>query len=182
MKIPVIGVEPRGAALLNVAGWRARADSVGTVKYQRFSALDAAPGIRIKMGTPMRRPFSSVPLIEAIIMLTVGNAVVPMIVDVDVIEAHVIVVIMVAPAPSIRPPPGMGPGSEPESVAEPETKAHSPIIGKARAKSIGAWTAYPITSDIGRVGPAGAVNHDVIRTDLSAEIARSITDVHIVGG
>src|SRR5882672_5168990 len=123
------------------------------------------------MGAPMRRPFAAVPLIAPKIMLAMSDAVVPMMVDIDVIEAHVIVVVMVvAPSPSIRPPPGMGPGSEPESVAEPEAKAHPPIVGKARAKSIGAWTAYPIASDIGRVGPAGAVNHDVIRTDLSAEI------------
>src|SRR5438445_648018 len=121
------------------------------MNYQRFSAVDAATGIRVKMGAPVRRPLSAVPLIEAIIMLAMGNAVVPMIVKVDVIETDVIIVIMVAPAPSIRPPPGMGPGSEPESVAEPEAKAHPPIVGKARAKSIGAWTAYPIASDIGRV-------------------------------
>ena len=186
MEISVIGVEPRGAPLSNVAGWRARANrecaTAIAVNDQRLSVLDAAPGIRIEMGAPVRRPLSAVPRIETIIMLAVGNAVVPMMVEIDVIETHVIVVIMVAPAPSIRPPPGMEPGSEPEPVAESETKAHFPIIGKACAESIGARTADPMASNVGRVGPARAVNHDVVRADLSAEIARCVTDVHIVGG
>ena len=169
MKIPVIGAKP----------WRV----AFTMKYQRFSVLDAATGIRIKMGAPMRRPLSAVPRIESVIMLTTRNAMVPMVIDVDVIEADVIVVIMVvAPSPSKRTPPWMAPGSEPESVAESEAKAHIPIVGEARAESIGAGTADPIASDIRRVVPARAVNHDVVWTDLSAEVAGSITGVHYVGG
>src|SRR3989442_4444951 len=170
MEISVIGVEPRGAPLSDVAGWRARANrgcaTAIAVNDQRLSVLDAAPGIRIEMGAPVRRPLSAVPRIESIVMLAVRNAVIPMIVEINVIEAHVIVVIMVAPAPSIRPPPGMEPGSEPEPVAETETKAHPPIIGKACAESIGAWTADPIASNVGRVVPACAVNHHVVWTDL----------------
>ena len=186
MEIPVIGVEPRGAPLRKVAAWRARANrrakaAVVSVKDQRFSAPDGATGIRIEMGAPVRRPLSAVPRIESIVMLAARNAVIPMIVEINVIEAHVIVFIMVAPAPSIRPPPRMEPGSEPEPVAEPEAKAHSPIIGKACAESIGAWTTDPITSDVGRVVPARAINHHVVWTDLSAKVARSVTDVHIVG-
>src|SRR6266516_3482010 len=156
--------------------------AVVAVNYQRFSMVDTATGIRIKMRAPVRGPLSAIPRIESIIVLTMGNAVFPMIVDIYVIEIDVIVGIMVVPAPSIRPPPGMCPGSEPESVAESEAKAHIPIVGETRAESIGARTAYPIASDIGWVGPARAVNHDVVRADLSAEIARCVTDVHIVGG
>ena len=186
MEISVIGVEPRGAPLSNVAMNVMFATpcyiSAVTMNYQRFSVLDAATRIRIKMRAPVRGPLSAIPRIESIIVLTMGNAVFPMIVDIYVIETDVIVVIMVAPAPSIRPPPGMEPGSEPEPFAETETKAHSPIIGKACAESIGARTADPIASNVGRVGPARAVNHYVVRADLSAEIARCVTDVHIVGG
>src|SRR5437879_760343 len=185
MEISVIGVEPRGAPLSNVAGWRARANrecaTAIAVNDQRLSVLDAAPGIRIEMGAPVRRPLSAVPRIESIIMLAMCNPVVPMVVEIDVIEAHVIVVMMVAPTPSIRPAPGMEPGSEPESVAEPEAKAHVPIVGEARAESIGARTTDPIASDVGRVVPARAINHHVVWTDLSAKVARSVTDVHIVG-
>ena len=80
MEISVIGVEPRGAPLSNVAGWRARANrecaTAIAVNDQRLSVLDAAPGIRIEMGAPVRRPLSAVPRIETIIMFAVGNAVV----------------------------------------------------------------------------------------------------------
>src|SRR5258707_3861471 len=186
VKIPVIATEPRGSTVRNIVGWRARSNrafaAAIAVKDQRFTVLDAATGIRIKMAAPVRRPLSAVPRIESIIMLTMGNAMVPMVVDVDVIEADVIVVIMVAPSPSKRTPPGMAPGSEPESVAESEAKAHIPIVGEARAESVGARTAYPIASDIRRIVPARAVNHDVVWTDFSAEVTRCIADVDIVRG
>src|SRR5260370_35357733 len=104
VKIPVIAAEPRGATVRNIVGRRARSNrgfvAAIAVKDQRLSALDAATGIRIKMGAPMRRPLSAVPRIESIIMLTMGNAMAPMVVDVDLIEADAIVVIMVARSPS----------------------------------------------------------------------------------
>src|SRR5882724_218989 len=186
VKIPIIAAEPRGATVRNIVGRRARANrglaAAIAVKYQRFRVLDAATGIRIKMGAPMRRPLSAVPRIESVIMLTTRNAMVPMVIDVVVIEADVIVVIMVvAPSPSKRAPPWIGPGSKPESVAESEAKAHIPIVGETRAESIGAGTAYPIASDIRRVVPARAVNHHVIWTDLSTKVTRCIADVHIIG-
>jgi hypothetical protein len=51
-------------------------------------------------------------------MLMRNNTVVPMVIDVDVIKADVIVmvtvvVMVVAPSPSVRPPPGLSPASEP---------------------------------------------------------------------
>src|SRR5712675_350156 len=111
-------------------------------------------------------------------MLIMGNAVVPMVVDVDVIEADMIVIIMVAPSPTVGTPPGLFPRSQPASVAESEAKPHPPIIGEARAESVGAWAAHPVTSDIWRVGPPRAVNHDVVRADLGAEVSRRVTVVH----
>src|ERR1700730_17903029 len=102
--------------------------AVVAVKDQGLSVLDGATGIRIKMGSPVMRPLSAIPRIETISMLIMSNPVVPMMVDIDVIEADVIVVIMVAPAPAIWPPPGLSPGPEPSSVAESEAKAHVPIV------------------------------------------------------
>src|SRR5438876_7605616 len=187
VEIPVIGANPRRSPIAEIVIWHSRPYSgvgvaVVVVNYQRFSMVDTATGIRIKMRAPVRGPLSAIPRIESIIVLTMGNAVFPMIVDIYMIETDVFVVIMVAPAPSIRPPPGMCPGSEPESVAESEAKAHIPIVGKARAESIRAWTADPIASDVGRVVPACAVNHHVVWTDLSPKVTRCIADVHLVGG
>src|SRR5216117_1393788 len=113
MEISVIGVEPRGAPLSNVAGWRARANrecaTAIAVNDQRLSVLDAAPGIRIEMGAPVRRPPSAVPRIESIVMLAARNAVIPMIVEINVIEAHVIVFMPRQQNPWVRP----GSGSRP---------------------------------------------------------------------
>src|SRR6185503_17147595 len=177
VKISLIGAERAGAALRKVAGRRAQANrgveaAVVAVKYQRFRVVGAATGVGIKMGAPVRRPLSAIPLIETITMVTMGNTMLPMMININVIEADVIVVIMVAPAPSVWTPPGSSPGSEPESVAESEAEAYVPITGKARAESIRAWAADPVASDIRRVVPARAVNHDVFRTDLSAKVTR----------
>jgi len=85
--------------------WQASAASgariaLSAMKDQRFRAVDAATGIWIKMGAPARRPLPAIPLVKTISMLVRNNAVVPMMVDVDVIEADVIVVIMVVVTPS----------------------------------------------------------------------------------
>ena len=120
MKISLIGAERAGAALRKVAGRRVQANrgveaAVVAVKYQRFSVLDTSTGIWIKMSAPVRRPLSAVPLIKTVTMLVRNNAVVPMMVDIDVIKADVIVMIMVVvtPSPPERPPPGLSPASEP---------------------------------------------------------------------
>ena len=198
MEIPVVGAEPRGTALRRVVVWQTGAGSnvsvsVFAANYQRFSLLDPATGIRIKMGAPVRRPLSAVPLIETIAMFVRNNSVVPMMIDIDVIEADVIVMVMVVamaaivvmvvtPSPSIWTPPGLTPSSEPEAVTKSEAKADVPIIGKARAKPIGAWTADPIASDIGRVIIARAVNYHVVWTHLCPKVARSIAGVHHIRG
>src|SRR6267378_543635 len=143
MEIPVIGVESRGAArcdIMKVVVWHARVNraarnmgmeiAVVAVKNRGLSVLDGMTGIRIKMGSPVLRPLPAIPRIETISMLVMSNAVVPMVVDIDVIEADVIVVIMVPPSPLVWPPPGLSPGSEPEPVAESEAKAHVPIVGE----------------------------------------------------
>src|SRR5882724_7762435 len=162
---------------------------VPSVNDQRFRARCAMTGIGIKMVAPVRGPLSSIPVIFTITVLVWHNPVVPMVIDVDVVEADVIVMVMVVamavivvmvvtPSPAVRPPPGLTPGSEPEAVAKSEAKADVPIVSEARAESIGAWTADPIASDIGRIVVARAVNYDVVWTDLSAEVAGSITGVH----
>ena len=88
--------------------------AIAATNYQRFGVLDAATGIRIKMRAPVRRPLSAIPRIAIVAMLMLSNAMVPMVIDVNVIEADVIVMIMmVVPSPSVRPPPGLSPGSKP---------------------------------------------------------------------
>src|SRR6266404_1931115 len=152
---------------------------VPSVNDQRFRARCAMTGIGIKMVAPVRGPLSSIPVIFTINVLVWHNPVVPMVIDVDVVEADVIVlVLVVTPSPAVRPPQELTPGSEPEAVAKSEVKADVPIVSEARAESIGAWTADPIASDIGRIVVARAVNYDVVWTDLSAEVAGSITGVH----
>src|SRR6267378_143104 len=103
--------------------WHARPDAgvgvaIAATNYQRFRVHSTATGIWIKMRAPVRGPLSSIPVIVTITMLVRNNAVVPMVIDVDVIEADVIVMVMVvvmvvAPSPSVRPPPGLSPASEP---------------------------------------------------------------------
>src|SRR4051812_45361319 len=100
-----------------------------------------------------------------------GNSMIPMVVDVDVIEADMIVVVMVPPSPTVRAPPWPCPGSKPEPVAESEAESHVPIVGEARAESIRAWTADPIASDVRRVVPARAIDYHVVWTDFSPEVA-----------
>jgi hypothetical protein len=98
--------------------------AVAARNYQRFRVLITATGIWIKVGAPVRGPLSSIPVIVTITMLVRNNAVVPMVIDVDVIEANVIVMVMVvpmavvvivivAPSPSVWPPPGLSPASKP---------------------------------------------------------------------
>jgi len=56
----------------------------------------------------------------------------------------------------------------------PNPKADIPIAGKARAKSIGARTADPIASDIRRVVPTRAIDHNVVRADLGAKVNQEL--------
>ena len=97
---------------------------VTSVNDQRFRAQCAMTGIGIKMVAPVRGPLSSIPVIFTITVLVWHNPVVPMVINVDVIEADVIVMVMVVamavivvmvvtPSPAVRPPPGLCPASEP---------------------------------------------------------------------
>ena len=87
--------------------------AIVAVNDERFGVLKAAAGIRIKRRSPVRGPFSAIPGIKTVIMLAMGNAVVPMVVNINVIEADVVVVIMVTPSPSVCTPPRLSPASEP---------------------------------------------------------------------
>ena len=105
--------------------WHPRPDggvgvAIAAMNYQRFRVLRTATGIWIKMIAPVRGPLSSIPVIVTITMLVRNNSVVPMVINVNVIEADVIVMVMVvaaamvvAPSPSVRPPPGLSPESKP---------------------------------------------------------------------
>src|SRR4051812_2859296 len=88
--------------------------AIAATNYQRFGVPGSATGIWIEMRAPVRGPLSAVPGIRIITMLMLSNAMVPMVIDIDVIEADVIVMIMmVVPSPPVRPPPGLSPGAEP---------------------------------------------------------------------
>src|SRR6267378_7974229 len=115
-------------------------------------------------------------------MLTMDNAVVPMIVDIDVIEADVIVikVVMVSPTPAKRSPPRMAPRSQPFACCKPETEPNPPVVREPHPKPIRAGFAYPVTPHIGRIGITGAVNHDIIRAHLGTQVTRCITRIDLV--
>src|SRR5438445_6525895 len=115
-------------------------------------------------------------------MLTMGNAVVPMIVDIHVIEADVIVikVVMVPPTPAKRSPPRMAPRSQPVARCKSETEPNPPVIRESYPKPIRAGLAYPVTPYIWRIVVTGAVNHDIIRAHLCPQITRSITHIDFV--
>src|SRR5439155_26859420 len=100
VEIPVIGANPRRSPIAEIVIWHSRPYSgvgvaVVAVNYQRFSMVDTATGIGIKMRAPVRGPLSAVPRIKTITMLVRNNAVVPMVIDIDVIKADVIIMIMV---------------------------------------------------------------------------------------
>ena len=198
VEIPVIGVESRSAArfdIRKVAVWHARVNSaarnmgmeiaVVAVNNRGLSVLAGATGIWIKMGSPLMRPLAAIPRIVTISMFIMSDAMVPMVIDIDVIEADVIVVIMVAPSPTVWPPPGLRPDSEPGSVAESKAKAHVPIVRKARAVREQAEAKLallqtqvaPLQQEINQLGRQFWVSKDQVKAnnyDLSASRYRQV--------
>src|SRR6266404_4472553 len=100
------------------------------------------------MRTPMMRPLPAVPRIESIVVLDVHYAWPPVVVDVNVIKADMIVIEVMPPTPFVRPPPWMAPCPQPFTGGKPETESDSPVIREAHAKAIGAGPADPIASDV----------------------------------
>ena len=151
--------------------------------YVRDSGvLQGAARVGVEVGAPIVRPLVSVPGIESVIVLHVHNAGLPMVVNVNMIEAHVTVIKVVMPAPTKWPPPGVTPGSQPFACSESKAESNAPVIGKSDSKSISAGPADPLISDVGRVRPARAIDYDMVRADFRAEITGGITDVNDVRG
>ena len=149
--------------------------------YVRNSGvLQGAARVGVEVGAPIVRPLVAVPCIETVIVLDVHNAGLPMMVDVNMIEADVTVIKVVMPAPTKWPPPRVTPGSQPLACSESKAETNAPVIGKSDSKSISAGPADPLISDVRRVRPPRAIDYDVLRADVRAEIAGRITDVNDV--
>src|SRR5439155_17951341 len=134
-------------------------------------AVKGVTRIWVEVSAPIVRPFTTVPRVEPVAVLSMRDPRPPVVINVNVIEADVIVIEVVPPTPFIRPPPRMAPRPQPFACSKPEAEPNSPVVGEPRPKSIGAGPAKPVASDVGRIVPTRAIDHDVVRTHLGAEIA-----------
>src|SRR5205814_7817007 len=104
----------------------------------------------------------------------------PVVINVHVIEADVIVIEVVPPTPFIRPPPRMASRPQPFARSKSEAEPNSPVVGEPRPKSIGAGPTQPVAFDVGRIVPTRAIDHDVVQAHLGAEIAGRVTRINHV--
>ena len=123
------------------------------------------------MAAPVVRPFPAVPRVESVPVFGMRDVWSPVMINVNVIEADVIVIEVVPPTPFIRPPPRMPPCPQPFARSKPEAESNSPVVGEPRPKSISTRPAHPIAPDVRWIVVTRAIDHDVVRTHLGAEIA-----------
>src|SRR5882724_12444883 len=127
------------------------------------------------------RPCPAVPRIEPVVMPHMHYTGTPVVINVNVIQADMIVVIVVVPpTPAMRAPPRMAPGPQPFTGSKAKAKTNSPVIRKSGAKSISAWLAHPVVSDIRRIVPTRAIDHDVVRAHFRAQITWSIAHINLI--
>src|SRR5207244_3196467 len=94
--------------------------------------------IWVEVSAPMMRPLSAVPRVESVPVFGVGDVRSPVMIDVNVIEADVIVIEVVPPTPMIWPPPRMPPRPQQFAGSKPEAESNSPVVGEPGPKSIAA--------------------------------------------
>src|SRR6185436_18427996 len=150
---------------------------------RRFDAdmVEAAARVWTKVGAPTVRPLPAVPRVESVPVFGMRDAWPPVVINVNVIEADVIVIKVVPPSPMIGPPPRMTPGPQPFACSKPKAEPNSPVVGEPHPKSISAGPAYPVASDIRRIVVARAIDHDMVRAHFSAEITGRVTSINPFG-
>src|SRR6266404_1378407 len=144
--------------------------AIVTAKSCGSGVIKRTARIGVEMRAPVMRPLPAVPRIETIVVLDVHYAWPPVVIDVDVIKADVIVIEMMPPTPFVWSPPWMAPCPQPVAGAEPETEADPPVIREASPEAIGAGPADPIASNIRRIVPTRAVHHDIVRAHFSPQV------------
>src|ERR1700688_959550 len=107
-----------------------------TANSYRSSVIKGTARVRVEMRTPTVRPLPAIPSIEPIVVLDMHYARSPMVVDVDVIEADVIVIEVMPPTPFVWTPPRMAPCSQPTSGRKSETESDSPVVREAHSETI----------------------------------------------
>src|SRR5439155_12157573 len=88
-----------------------------------------------EVAAPMVRPFPTVPRVESVPVFGVRNAWSPVVINVNVIEADVIVIEVVPPTPLIRPPPRMPPCPQPFARPKSEAEPNPPVVREPHSKS-----------------------------------------------
>src|SRR6266852_1937975 len=105
--------------------------------------IERTARVGVEVSAPIVRPFPAVPRVESIVMLDMHHAGSPVMIDVDMIEADVIVIKVVPPTPAIRPPPRMAPRPQPFAGSKPEAEPHSPIVREPHSKPVRTGPANP---------------------------------------
>src|SRR6266481_3357832 len=159
VKVAIVAAEPRNAAV-----------------------IECTARVGVKVGAPIMRPLPAVPRVEPIIMFGMHDAWPPVVINVNVIEADMAVIKVVVPAPAIWTPPRVAPCPQPTSGGKPETEPNPPVVREPHPKSIRARPAYPVIADVRRIVITGAIDHDVIRAHLGAQITGCITHIDLVRG
>src|SRR6185503_2071267 len=119
---------------------------VGAVVLEAI-VVEGVARIWVEVSAPRMRPLSAVPRVEAVTVFGARDARPPVLINVYVIEADVIVIEVVPPTPAICPPPRMTPRAQPFARAKPKAKSDPPVDGEPRVKSISARPAHPIAPD-----------------------------------
>src|SRR2546428_12198578 len=128
-----------------------------------------------EVAAPIVRPFPAVPRVESVPVFGMRDAWPPVVINVNVIEADMIVIEVVPPTPVIGAPPRMPPPPQPFARSKPEAEPNSPVVGEPRPKSIGAGPAHPIAPDVRRIVITRAIDHDMVRAHFGAEITGRVT-------
>ncbi len=110
-------------------------------KRRDTGMVEGMARIWTEVAAPIARPFPTVPRVESIPVFGVRDARPPVVINVNVIEADVIVIEVVPPPPFIRPPPRMPPRPQPFAGAKSEAEPNPPVVGEPRPKSIGTGRA-----------------------------------------
>src|SRR2546426_9463870 len=101
---------------------------VGAVVLETITVKGVAR-VWTEVAAPIVRPFPAVPRVESVPVFGVRDAWPPVVINVHVIEADVLVIEVVPPAPFIRPPPRTTPRPQPFACSKPAAEPNPPVVG-----------------------------------------------------